>query len=61
MNAGLVKPWEFDGGEVEWVSLVGIDASISISIVTHHETMKVTACSDLGYTGEKVSCKDLVK
>jgi len=35
---------------VEWVSVVGIEASLSISVCTYNDTMKVCVGSDRGYS-----------
>ena len=59
MRGPTKAPWVFAGGKVNWVSLVGIDAGYSISIVTHYDTITLTVCSDLGYT--RVSCDELRK
>jgi len=59
MRGPTKAPWVFGGGQVEWISLVGVDASYSVSIVTHYDTLKLSVCSDLGYA--KVDCADFCK
>ena len=59
MVASLEAPWTFAGGQVEWASVVGIDSSLSLSVTTLHETVKIAACTDLGYSS--VSTKEMLK
>lgn len=59
MRGGVEKPWVFSGGVVEWASVVGGNPTFSITVTTYCDTLKLTVCSDVGYT--KVSCHDLCK
>ena len=59
MRGPMKQAWSIGGGEVNWVSIVGMDPNYTISILTHHETLKLLVCADKGYI--KVPCKDLCK
>lgn len=59
MRGPVKADWVFGGGQVEWISLIGIDAGHSVSVVTHCDVLKLTVCSDLGYS--KVTSNELCK
>lgn len=40
-TAPMVLPGNF---EVDWVSVVGIDAGLSVTVCTHYETVRIAAC-----------------
>ena len=42
--------WIIGGQPVEWISTIGSEAALSISIVTYNDIMKVCVCSDRGYS-----------
>ena len=62
LDLGINQPWIINGGEVEWVSLNSIDPTISISLTTYMNTVKLSISGDLGFTPKDgVSCKKLLK
>ena len=42
--------WVIGGQAVEWVSVMGSEAALSISVTTYNDTMKVCVCADRGYS-----------
>ena len=59
MRTQVEKPWVYEGGVVEWASVIGTNLTYSISITTYCDTIKLTVCSDIGFS--TVSCSDLCK
>lgn len=58
----LKQPLIISGGEVEWISCIGTDSALTISLVTYMDTIRMSIQTDLGYsTKEHVSSKDLLK
>ena len=53
--AGPMKaPWVFKGKKVDWVSLAAVTPTLgpTISMLTHHECVKVTVTADKGEFSE---------
>ena len=50
MTGPLKAPWVFKGKKVDWVSLCAMTPTLgpSVSIMTHHECVKVTVTADKG-------------
>jgi len=59
MRTQVEKPWVYEGGVVEWASVIGTNLTYSISITSYCDTIKLTVCSDIGFSS--VSCSDLCK
>ena len=49
MTTSLKAPWYFQGKKVHWVSILGCpEFNPSISLVSLHDSVRVTGVSDLG-------------
>ena len=46
----MKAPWVFKGKKVDWVSLAAVTPTLgpTVSMVTHHECVKITCAADKG-------------
>ena len=61
MTSSLKAKWVFQGCQVDWVSIVSNDLlQPCVSIVTHHDTVKVTIAADRGVFPESRQLLDAI-
>ena len=62
MTGPLSAPWVFKGKKVDWISLAAMTPTLgpTISMVTLHETVKVTVTADTGEFSETKQLLDRI-
>ena len=61
MTSSLKAPWVFQGRKVDWVTLIASNENFpSVSLVTHHEKVKVAIMNDSGSFPESKRLLDAI-
>ena len=59
MTCCLKKPWNLQGGQVDWVTILACSQSLpKISLVTHNQTVKLAISADTGVFPESKQLLD---